>query len=321
MSDSNVPTLLPSFINISLKAITFGLEVREEVVQEQTADLFGTIDHVCLSLNTARCLLAERANFISIQNRDYFESVLLNTQKALRAVQILVEPIRIDNQIDQKLKFKTRARWIALDKTRLAEKMSMLSIFHQSLTQVIGTLQSLRTAFTVAVDSGFGGGNMLALGNVSSVNVFAHTRAHSSAISYPSSPLLSWRRRSRMPHAEVRHDSLPTITTTMWAESVSPRAIELPTYSGFESVTETVQNVSALEPVPIRTQTPSQRVDASLDVNAMARHSEVWPDGDEISRREVSNTSSGSSGSVGNFNQPLCMSRREWLLQQARRRI
>ena len=139
-----------------------------------------SIDHVYLSLSEARRLFAKRTKLISVQDHFYFKIALLNTEKALRAVQLLVEPIRIDDLIDQKLKLKTRARWIALGKTRLEEKLDVLSINYQSFMYASSMLQSMQTTVgllnggAMAVDSGIGGTSVFALRNTSLMNLPAH---------------------------------------------------------------------------------------------------------------------------------------------------
>jgi len=176
-------------------------------------------------------------------------------------------------------------------------------------------------AFAMAVDSGIGGTSVFALRNTSLMNLPAHTGRYPSSINYPPSPLLSWKRKSRMLLTEMGRNTSSNTTITTLIESASPRAIELPTNLEDDTVIEMVQKVPGLEHVSAGTKTPGQGLDPFLDVNSTTKRIKIWADINEEPAVEVPDTKlgCGGSGSGSGFNQPVRINRRAWLLQRVGR--
>ena len=146
MAASAAPTAAavpPTSKAVYLKSVLFPLTVSEPQVRCETAEIFITISHVQMNLSSARHLYSSllRANKVpGPPGKVYFESTIRNTQDALRAVQVIVEPLRIDELERGTFSLGSRAKWAALDKAALDRKMDALIVNHHALTRAVGLL-------------------------------------------------------------------------------------------------------------------------------------------------------------------------------------
>ncbi|KAF2470560.1 uncharacterized protein BDR25DRAFT_30851 [Lindgomyces ingoldianus] len=226
-----MPSNSPSFFTLCVASLSSPLSLREPQIRSQTADIFNTISHVRVNLDTSRHLLSSliRSNSVQPHLRSYCDSVIRDTESALRAVQILVEPLRLDEMEKGRFSWGSRAQWIALDKSRLAEKMNLLSINHQSLTSTIGALQHIASKVPHQYVPG-GGDSMLVRpsSGIRSPPMPNYYSPHPSfgPSGYPQSyygqgrgspeptptyepnPVMNWKRQTRQPIFKYRDESL-----------------------------------------------------------------------------------------------------------------
>lgn len=113
-----------------------------KAVGQQVADLLSTTQHVDTNLNEARRLRRVKNPLMNNGERTWIDAVIDDTEKALRAVQQLIEPARVDTTTKHAINFGHKVLWVFRDNPQVRDKHARLGMCHQSLTTVIGCLYS-----------------------------------------------------------------------------------------------------------------------------------------------------------------------------------
>ena len=211
----------PSLFTLCVVSLSSPLSLRESRIRAQTVDIFNAISHVRTSLDKAKSLLSSLKRSSAIQPHTWsdYEGAIRDTGIALKDVQLLVEPLRVDEIEKGEFRWESRARWAALDKKKLGEKMNQLGIQHQSLTCVIGKLGDLasRTHAPIMTDR-------------SPLKTPSFQHRHSvpgPAPAYTPSSLMDWKRKGKKSLIEYRTSSASSGTTAAHSPSASPSASAL----------------------------------------------------------------------------------------------
>ena len=123
-----------SSINTTIKILEITYELK--AVDEQTADLLSTTRHVDSMLQHAHRLRRLKAGLLNTSEREMIDTVISDTEDALRGVARLVEPCRVDKATKNAIGFGHRIMWLIRDNPSVRDKHQMLQICYQSLTIV-----------------------------------------------------------------------------------------------------------------------------------------------------------------------------------------
>lgn len=129
-----------SSINATIKILEVTYQLK--AVDEQTADLLSTTRHVDFMVQEAHRLRRLKAGLLNTSERIMIDTVISDTEDALRAVAKLVEPCRVDKSTKKGIKFGHRVMWVFRDNPSVRDKHQKLQVCHQSLTVVFTCLYS-----------------------------------------------------------------------------------------------------------------------------------------------------------------------------------
>ena len=129
-----------SSINTTIKILEITYELK--AVDEQTADLLSTTRHVDSMLQHAHRLRRLKASLLNASERAMIDTVIGDTEDALRGVARLVEHCRVDKATKNTIGFGHRIMWLIRDNPSVRDKHQMLQICYQSLTTVFNCLFS-----------------------------------------------------------------------------------------------------------------------------------------------------------------------------------
>ena len=122
--------------SIRILEVTYQLRA----VDEHVSDLLNTTQHVNRNISEARRLRDSRAEYLDGAERAWMDKVIEDTEYALLEVARLIEPARVDAQINEAVTSKHRILWVLRDGPKVKDKHRQLTICHQSLTAVITAL-------------------------------------------------------------------------------------------------------------------------------------------------------------------------------------
>ena len=131
---------ITSSISTTIKILEITYELK--AVDEQTADLLSTTRHVDFMLQHAHRLRRLKAGLLNTSERAMIDTVIGDTEDALRSVAKLVEPCRVDKATKNTIGFGHRIMWLIRDNPSVRDKHQMLQICYQSLTIVFNCLFS-----------------------------------------------------------------------------------------------------------------------------------------------------------------------------------
>ncbi len=129
-----------SSINATIKILEVTYQLK--AVDEQTADLLSTTRHVDFMVQEAHRLRRLKAGLLNNSERTMIDTVISDTEDALRAVAKLVEPCRVDKNTKHSIKFGHRIMWVFRDNPSVRDKHQKLQVCHQSLTIAFNCLYS-----------------------------------------------------------------------------------------------------------------------------------------------------------------------------------
>lgn len=129
-----------SSINATIKILEVTYQLK--AVDEQTADLLSTTRHVDFMVQEARRLRRLKAGLLNTSERIMIDTVINDTEDALRAVAKLVEPCRVDKSTKKGIRFGHRVMWVFRDNPSVRDKHQKLQVCYQSLTVVFACLYS-----------------------------------------------------------------------------------------------------------------------------------------------------------------------------------
>ena len=129
-----------SNINSTIKILEITYELK--AVDEQTTDLLSTIRHVDFMLKHAHRLRRLKAGLLNTSEREMIDTVIGDTENALRGVARLVESCRVEKATKKTVRFGHRIMWLIRDNPSVRNKHQMLQICYQSLTTVFNCLFS-----------------------------------------------------------------------------------------------------------------------------------------------------------------------------------
>ena len=131
---------ISSSINATIKILEVTYQLK--AVDEQTADLLATTRHVDFMLQHAHRLRRLKAALLNANERTMIDTVISDTEDALRAVAKLVEPCRVDKTTKNTIRFGHRVMWVFRDNPSVRDKHQKLQVCHQSLGIVFSCLYS-----------------------------------------------------------------------------------------------------------------------------------------------------------------------------------
>ena len=152
-----IPAINPfSAISSSINATIKILEVTYQLkaVDQQTEDLLATTRHVDPMVQEARRLRRLNAGLLNTNERTMIDTVISDTEDALRAVATLVEPCRVDKDTKKSIRFGHRVMWVFRDNPSVRDKHQKLQICYQSLAVVFNCLYSKNTLVTTPFPEG-----------------------------------------------------------------------------------------------------------------------------------------------------------------------
>ena len=120
-----------SSINATIKILEVTYQLK--AVDEQTADLLTTTRHVDFMVQEARRLRRLKAGLLNTSERTMIDRIISDTEDALRAVAKLVDPVRVDKDTRNSIKFGHRVTWVFRDNPSVRDKHQKLQVCHQSL--------------------------------------------------------------------------------------------------------------------------------------------------------------------------------------------
>jgi len=113
-------------------------------VDQQTEQYLKVANHAADNIMTAKRLLRERMDLLPAAEKKEYERVIKDTENALKVVQDLLEPARVDKEADHKIKLTTRAMWVLRDNPYIVAALSRLDIVHGTLNTSIVSLRLVR---------------------------------------------------------------------------------------------------------------------------------------------------------------------------------
>ena len=134
-------TAVGSAANISLRLFQIIYEFK--AVGQQTQDLLESTNHVSSTLQSAEIMRQQKSAFLTADERDCVDNIIVDTRRCLKSVAALVEPARVDIQIKSgHVGFLNRSRFVFRDSPKVANNLARLGIAHQSLNSAMCVLCS-----------------------------------------------------------------------------------------------------------------------------------------------------------------------------------
>ena len=133
-------TAIATCVNSTIKI--FEVTYQLKGVDEQTADLISTANHINLNINEARRLRQAKILHLSLTERAWIDRIISDTEEALRNIAELIEPARVDKTTTsrQSIEFRNKVLWVFRDNPKVRDKHARLIVCHQSLTAIIACL-------------------------------------------------------------------------------------------------------------------------------------------------------------------------------------
>ncbi|KAJ9485236.1 hypothetical protein VN97_g8123 [Penicillium thymicola] len=111
-------------------------------VNEQTAELLKTTNHVFIQLNEAKRLRELNDPGLNLSEQEWIDCIIKDTADAAHEIALILEPARIERETGNgKLGLGRQLRWLYRDKQRAQDKKNRLLICYQSLMMVLSHLQ------------------------------------------------------------------------------------------------------------------------------------------------------------------------------------
>ena len=129
-----------SSVNVTIKILEVTYQLK--AVGEQTADLLSTTRHVDFMVHEAHRLRRLKNSQLSASERIMIDTIISDTEEALRGVARLVEPCRVDKDTRGGIRFGHRVMWVFRDNPSVRDKHQKLQVCHQSLTVAFNCLYS-----------------------------------------------------------------------------------------------------------------------------------------------------------------------------------
>jgi hypothetical protein len=134
-------TAIGSAANISLRLFQIIYEFK--AVGQQTRDLLESTTHVSSTLERAETMRRQKSAFLTADERDWIDNIIIDTKRCLKSVAALVEPARVDMQIKSgRVGFLNKGRFVFRDSPKVANNLARLGLAHQSLNTAMGVLCS-----------------------------------------------------------------------------------------------------------------------------------------------------------------------------------
>ena len=129
-----------SSVNVTIKILEVTYQLK--AVGEQTADLLSTTRHVDFMVHEAHRLRRLKTSQLNANERTMIDTIITDTEDALRGVAKLVEPCRVDKDTKGGIRFGHRVMWVFRDNPSVRDKHQKLQVCHQSLTVAFNCLYS-----------------------------------------------------------------------------------------------------------------------------------------------------------------------------------
>lgn len=114
-----------------------------KAVGEQTRDLLDSTNHIQITMQTVRTLRRQKSMHLEKTEKDWIDNVLINTEKTLSNVAMLIEPARVDMQTKfGSVGLLRRGMFVFRDSPKVATNLSRLGLASQSLNTVMNILCS-----------------------------------------------------------------------------------------------------------------------------------------------------------------------------------
>ena len=123
-----------------IKILEFSYQLKG--VNEQTTDLLRTTEHVNRNVAEARRLRRQKGAQVSTDVKAWMDEQIKDSEDALRDVQHLVEPARINTETSHTINPKNRLLWVLRDNPKVKDKRDRLQFCNQTLNNVIGVLHA-----------------------------------------------------------------------------------------------------------------------------------------------------------------------------------
>ncbi|KEQ69491.1 hypothetical protein M436DRAFT_18697, partial [Aureobasidium namibiae CBS 147.97] len=134
-------TAVGSAANISLRLFQIIYEFK--AVGQQTQDLLESTNHVSSTLQSAEIMRQQKSAFLTADERDWIDDIIVDTRRCLESVAALIEPARVDIQTNSgHVGFLNRSRFVFRDSPKVANNLARLGIAHQSLNSAMCVLCS-----------------------------------------------------------------------------------------------------------------------------------------------------------------------------------
>ena len=135
------------FSSIALKTfnefLTFGTEIH--AVDRQTRDLLSTTRLVASNIKETRRLQRLKYAVLDAEQVTWINRVIEETEDALRNLAQLIEPARVDKELNGGIDPVNKVVWVIKEYPKVADMQARLSICHQSLMGVISCMHAKGT--------------------------------------------------------------------------------------------------------------------------------------------------------------------------------
>ncbi|KAJ5698128.1 hypothetical protein N7462_000133 [Penicillium macrosclerotiorum] len=129
-----------------------GKNVQLASVNEQTAELLKTTNHIIHQLHETQRLRGIKDRFLSSRDKTWIDTTVQDVEDAVHDVSILLEPTRVELETgDGRLSLTRQLRWVYRDSQRARDKSHRLLACHSSLIAVLTHLQRLDAPERAAV--------------------------------------------------------------------------------------------------------------------------------------------------------------------------
>lgn len=121
-------------------------------VTEQAHDLLDSACHVTASVETVRSLRRQKSGPLGADEKTWVDRVINDTEKTLNNVASLVEPARVDMQMNAgKIGLVNRALFVFRDSPKIATNFARLTLTSQSLNTALTMLSSREGTHPTAI--------------------------------------------------------------------------------------------------------------------------------------------------------------------------
>ena len=152
-------------------------DVKMTSVNEQTAELFKTTNHVLVQIAETKRLRDLKAARLAPSERQWIDSTIEDTASAAHEVSIFLEPTRVEQQTSSgRLSLSRQLKWKYRDNQRAQEKKNHLLVCHNSLMTVLAHLQRLNHLETTTSSSSV---THELVGNLNELDITSTTSASS----------------------------------------------------------------------------------------------------------------------------------------------